>query len=158
MYHEKTLRLSLECRMEYFLANFYERTCSSGQVGFMVLLVTRRRPGEAGCDRSGGYVRPSYGFRGEISSAAGAEFPDEPGRYHLYVGKARALPSPPHRRRSNPADSARHRPSESPNLRKWPAFSPRFGGSSGRWPAEDGFRAIESPEPLEPLSIALNPP
>ncbi len=39
--------------------------------------------------RSGGYVRPAYGFRGEISAAAAAEFPDEPGRYHLYVGKAR---------------------------------------------------------------------
>ncbi len=35
--------------------------------------------------KEGDYVRPSYGFKGEIGTSA---FPDEPSRYHLYVGKA----------------------------------------------------------------------
>lgn len=30
--------------------------------------------------KDGGYVRPSYGFRGSIPTA---EFPWEPGRYHM---------------------------------------------------------------------------
>jgi len=34
--------------------------------------------------KEGDYVRPSYGFKGEIGTSA---FPDEPARYHLYVGK-----------------------------------------------------------------------
>ena len=34
-------------------------------------------------DSKGRYTRPSYGFKGEIGSK---QFPDEPGRYHLYVG------------------------------------------------------------------------
>jgi len=34
-------------------------------------------------DKSGAYVRPSYNFQGEIGTA---EFIDEPGRYHIYVG------------------------------------------------------------------------
>lgn len=37
--------------------------------------------------KDGGYVRPSYGFKGQISTtaAAGAEFPWEAGRYHMCV-------------------------------------------------------------------------
>ena len=65
--------------------------------------------------KDGSYVRPSYAFQvysiaqyaakkcdetlkesssltasrqGAISSEPGAKFPDEPGRYHLYAGKA----------------------------------------------------------------------
>jgi putative glutathione S-transferase len=34
-------------------------------------------------DREGNYQRPSYRFEGKIGSA---QFADEPGRYHLYVG------------------------------------------------------------------------
>ena len=34
-------------------------------------------------DKAGEYKRPSYTFSGEIGTP---EFPDEPGRYHLYVG------------------------------------------------------------------------
>lgn len=34
-------------------------------------------------DSKGRYTRPSYGFKGSIGSP---QFPDEPGRYHLYVG------------------------------------------------------------------------
>lgn len=34
-------------------------------------------------DSKGRYTRPSYGFKGTIGSQ---QFPDEPGRYHLYVG------------------------------------------------------------------------
>ena len=34
-------------------------------------------------DSKGRYTRPSYGFKGRIGSP---QFPDEPGRYHLYVG------------------------------------------------------------------------
>ena len=34
-------------------------------------------------DSKGRYTRPSYGFKGIIGSP---QFPDEPGRYHLYVG------------------------------------------------------------------------
>eukprot|EP00591_Stephanopyxis_turris_P002319 CAMPEP_0195509126 /NCGR_PEP_ID=MMETSP0794_2-20130614/2149_1 /TAXON_ID=515487 /ORGANISM="Stephanopyxis turris, Strain CCMP 815" /LENGTH=356 /DNA_ID=CAMNT_0040636269 /DNA_START=93 /DNA_END=1163 /DNA_ORIENTATION=- len=34
-------------------------------------------------DKSGSYKRPSYSFDGQIGSK---EFPDEAGRYHLYVG------------------------------------------------------------------------
>lgn len=34
-------------------------------------------------DEQGNYQRPSYNFQGRIGDA---EFPDEPGRYHLYVG------------------------------------------------------------------------
>ena len=35
--------------------------------------------------KDGDYVRPSYGFTGEIGTAA---FPEEPNRYHLYAGAA----------------------------------------------------------------------
>ncbi len=35
--------------------------------------------------KDGDYVRPSYGFTGEIGTA---EFPEEPNRYHLYAGAA----------------------------------------------------------------------
>lgn len=35
-------------------------------------------------DKTGSYSRPSYGFGGKIG--VDQEFPDEPGRYHLYVG------------------------------------------------------------------------
>lgn len=34
-------------------------------------------------DKTGNYVRPSYSFQGQIGTP---QFPDEPGRYHLYVG------------------------------------------------------------------------
>ena len=34
-------------------------------------------------DSKGRYTRPSYTFQGRIGSK---QFPDEPGRYHLYVG------------------------------------------------------------------------
>ena len=34
--------------------------------------------------KDGDYVRPSYGFTGEIGTS---QFPDEPGRFHLYAGK-----------------------------------------------------------------------
>lgn len=34
-------------------------------------------------DKKGSYSRPAYGFGGKIGDAS---FPDEPGRYHLYVG------------------------------------------------------------------------
>ena len=35
--------------------------------------------------KDGDYVRPSYGFTGEIGTEA---FPEEPNRYHLYAGAA----------------------------------------------------------------------
>lgn len=38
--------------------------------------------------KDGSYVRPKYTFQERISNQAGANFPDEPGRYHLYAGKA----------------------------------------------------------------------
>ena len=34
-------------------------------------------------DKKGSYSRPSYNFNGRIGSF---EFPDEPGRYHIYLG------------------------------------------------------------------------
>jgi len=34
-------------------------------------------------DKGGNYQRPSYPFTGRIGTS---QFPDEPGRYHLYVG------------------------------------------------------------------------
>ena len=34
-------------------------------------------------DKSGSYTRPTYNFQGRIGTP---EFPDEPGRYHVYVG------------------------------------------------------------------------
>merc|ERR1719223_430770 len=34
-------------------------------------------------DKTGKYTRPSYGFDGVIGSST---FPDEPGRYHVYLG------------------------------------------------------------------------
>ena len=34
-------------------------------------------------DKTGSYQRPSYPFQGRIGTP---QFPDEPGRYHLYVG------------------------------------------------------------------------
>lgn len=35
-------------------------------------------------DKKGSYTRPSYGFGGKIG--VDKRFPDEPGRYHLYIG------------------------------------------------------------------------
>lgn len=37
-------------------------------------------------DQGGSYRRPTYSFSGTIEKGSGAAFPDEPGRYHLYVG------------------------------------------------------------------------